>query len=374
MDEDADHEEELPAADETPKEINLTQSKRPSPFDKKTEENGNDIATSGEFPNTYISTEASTIIETPNHTTVSGSFSNNTHHPKTISPEDIAFTVEQKEEEVIVIMDDPDKKSQDIVNKHGLYDISLDLCQIPDARHFFIKRITAMKYQYKQAELEENKNRIVDLGKTLMKEVEIPLPVWLSWLVLLASHLIVATQRPLLPSNSGVDSRRFWIPGAEQLCAFVDTPEVEKIAEFVGEQKGYPEAYQLPEYSGDESTVSVGSFDPNEKDALFEDAAKIVDQVSNKDYKEKEKQANQAIKFDSLVQHLDISILLNKALEEQNITDDYQFQTYNRLLKTLQKKRKDDKDALQCYISGQVSQQKMAMCPILIKINTDKSL
>ncbi|WP_275152806.1 LptF/LptG family permease, partial [Elizabethkingia meningoseptica] len=69
------------------------------------------------------------------------------------------------------------------------------------------------------------------------------------------------------------------------------------------------------------------------------------DQIANKDFKEREKQSNQAIKFDSLVQHFDVSLLLNKALEEQNITDDYQFQTYNQISETLKKKRKDDQQA-----------------------------
>lgn len=64
------------------------------------------------------------------------------------------------------------------------------------------------------------------------------------------------------------------------------------------------------------------------------------DQIANKDFKEREKQANQAIKFDSLVQHFDVSLLLNKALEEQNITDDYQFQTYNQIAKTLKRKER----------------------------------
>ena len=52
--------------------------------------------------------------------------------------------------------------------------------------------------------------------------------------------------------------------------------EVEKIAEFIGEQKGYASAFMLPEYSSEETTSTVGAFDPNEKDALFEDAARII--------------------------------------------------------------------------------------------------
>jgi len=59
-------------------------------------------------------------------------------------------------------------------------------------------------------------------------------------------------------------------------CAFVDTPEVEKIAEFIGEQKGYATAFMLPEYSSEDATSTVAAFDPNEKDQLFEEAARII--------------------------------------------------------------------------------------------------
>ena len=57
--------------------------------------------------------------------------------------------------------------------------------------------------------------------------------------------------------------------------AFVDTPEVEKICDFIGSQKAYPQAHILPEYEGDaEATGSKADLD--EKDAMFEEAAKIV--------------------------------------------------------------------------------------------------
>lgn len=97
------------------------------------------------------------------------------------------------------------------------------------------------------------------------------------------------------------------------------------------------------------------------------------DQIANKDFKEREKQSNQAIKFDSLVQHFDVSLLLNKALEEQNITDDYQFQTYNQIAKTLKKKRKDDKDAFNTISQDIVSQQN-GYVSYIDKIKTDKKL
>ena len=154
-------------------------------------------------------------------------------------------------------------------------------------------------------------DEFADLIMTAGKEVEHPIARLAQLARAIGIHLIVATQRPSVNVITGmikanfparvafrviqsVDSKTILdSPGAEQLigkgdmlyfngndlirlqCAFVDTPEVEKIAEFVGEQKAYPDAYLLPEYSGDGES-NVGSFDPNEKDALFEDAARVV--------------------------------------------------------------------------------------------------
>ena len=155
-------------------------------------------------------------------------------------------------------------------------------------------------------------DEFADLIMTAGKEVEHPIARLAQLARAIGILLIVATQRPsvnvitgMIKANfparvafrviSGVDSKTILdSPGAEQLvgkgdmlyfngndltrlqCAFVDTPEVERIAEFVGEQKGYSDAYLLPEYSGEESSSTVGAFDPNEKDALFEEGARIV--------------------------------------------------------------------------------------------------
>jgi S-DNA-T family DNA segregation ATPase FtsK/SpoIIIE len=124
-------------------------------------------------------------------------------------------------------------------------------------------------------------------------------------------HLIIATQRPSVNIITGtikanfpariafkvsskIDSRTILdTGGAEQLigkgdmlisyngevvrlqCAFVDTPEVDKIVDFIGEQRGYPDAFLLPEYV-DEKEMDAKDFDVNNKDALFEDAAKLI--------------------------------------------------------------------------------------------------
>jgi S-DNA-T family DNA segregation ATPase FtsK/SpoIIIE len=58
-------------------------------------------------------------------------------------------------------------------------------------------------------------------------------------------------------------------------CAFVDTPEVEKITDFIGSQKGYPEAFKLPEYI-DDNEAGAGELDASERDSLFVEAARIV--------------------------------------------------------------------------------------------------
>jgi S-DNA-T family DNA segregation ATPase FtsK/SpoIIIE len=59
-------------------------------------------------------------------------------------------------------------------------------------------------------------------------------------------------------------------------CAFVDTPEVEKVTDFIGSQRGYPEAFNLPEYFDENDEQEKAEFDPNARDELFEDAARII--------------------------------------------------------------------------------------------------
>lgn len=191
-------------------------------------------------------------------------------------------------------------------------------------KNAFCKNIKEYNAKFSQRKLNpENGHRYLpyivlvidefaDLIMTAGKEVEHPIARLAQLARAIGIHLIVATQRPsvnvitgMIKANfpariafrviSGVDSKTILdSPGAEQLvgrgdmlyfngndltrlqCAFVDTPEVERIAEFIGEQKGYPDAYLLPEYSSEEGTSIVGAFDPNEKDQLFEDAARIV--------------------------------------------------------------------------------------------------
>ncbi len=154
-------------------------------------------------------------------------------------------------------------------------------------------------------------DEFADLIMTAGKEVETPIARLAQLARAIGIHLIVATQRPSVnvitgiikanfPSRiafrvtSKIDSRTILdAPGADQLigrgdllysggndiiriqCAFVDTPEVEKITDFIGSQKAYAEAYQLPEYIDDESGTSI-DIDIADRDKLFKEAAEVI--------------------------------------------------------------------------------------------------
>ncbi|CAI8395350.1 MAG: DNA translocase SpoIIIE [Cryomorphaceae bacterium] len=154
-------------------------------------------------------------------------------------------------------------------------------------------------------------DEFADLIMTAGKEVEMPIARLAQLARAIGIHLIVATQRPsvnvitgIIKANfparaafrvtSKIDSRTILdAGGADQLigkgdmlfsqgsdlirlqCAFVDTPEVEDICDFIGNQQAYPMAYQLPEFVGEEGG-GVGEIDAADRDALFEDAARLV--------------------------------------------------------------------------------------------------
>jgi len=155
-------------------------------------------------------------------------------------------------------------------------------------------------------------DEVADLMMTAGKEIEVPIARLAQLARAIGIHLILATQRPSVnvitgmikanfPSRiafrvtSKIDSRTILDGnGADQLigkgdmlyhggnemvrlqCPFVDTPEVEKICEFIGEQRAYPTAYILPEVQEDNHGGGVGEFDSDSRDTLFEDAARIV--------------------------------------------------------------------------------------------------
>lgn len=154
-------------------------------------------------------------------------------------------------------------------------------------------------------------DEFADLIMTAGKEVEMPIARLAQLARAIGIHLIIATQRPsvnvitgLIKANfpariafrvsSKIDSRTILdTQGADQLigrgdllysngndvvrvqCAFVDTPEVDKIVEFIGSQKAYATAYLLPEFIGEESGINL-DMDISERDTLFREAAEVI--------------------------------------------------------------------------------------------------
>ena len=154
-------------------------------------------------------------------------------------------------------------------------------------------------------------DEFADLIMTAGKEVETPIARLAQLARAIGIHLIIATQRPsvnvitgIIKANfpariafrvtSKIDSRTILDgSGADQLigrgdmlytqgnelirvqCAFVDTPEVERITDYIGSQKAYPDAYLLPEYVGEESGTSL-DVDISDRDKLFKDAAIVI--------------------------------------------------------------------------------------------------
>ncbi|WP_129714980.1 DNA translocase FtsK [Pedobacter sp. SYP-B3415] len=155
-------------------------------------------------------------------------------------------------------------------------------------------------------------DEFADLMMTAGKEVETPIARLAQLARAIGVHLVLATQRPSVNIITGtikanfparlafrvlskIDSRTILDSGgADQLigrgdmllatgsdlirlqCAFVDTPEVDRVSEYIGNQRGYAEAYQLPEYLDESSESSMKDFDPDDRDPMFEDAARLI--------------------------------------------------------------------------------------------------
>lgn len=155
-------------------------------------------------------------------------------------------------------------------------------------------------------------DELADLMMTAGKEIEAPIARLAQLARAIGIHLVVATQRPsvnvitgIIKANfparlsfrvtSKIDSRTILdAGGADQLigmgdmllshgsemtriqCAFLDTPEVDAICDWIGEQKGYSDAYLLPEFVGEDGDGSISSVDLSDRDPLFDEAARLI--------------------------------------------------------------------------------------------------
>ena len=222
----------------------------------------------------------------------------------------------------------PDTEEAIITDNTKVINTLNSLCIEMDDRYELLKKayvrnIAEYNVKFKSRKLNpENGHRFLpyivlvvdefaDLIMTAGKEVETPIARLAQLARAIGIHLIIATQRPsvnvitgMIKANfpariafrvtSKIDSRTILdAGGADQLigrgdmlftqgnevirlqCAFVDTPEVEKITEFIGSQRAYPEAYQLPEYVGEESKSPLED-SIEDRDKLFKDAAEVI--------------------------------------------------------------------------------------------------
>ena len=222
----------------------------------------------------------------------------------------------------------PDSEEAIITDTKKVVNTVNSLCIEMDARYDLLKKaqvrnIKEYNHKFINRKLNpENGHRYLpyivlvidefaDLIMTAGKEIETPIARLAQLARAIGIHLIVATQRPTTNIITGtikanfpariafrvtsvIDSRTIMdAAGANQLigrgdmlisdgneitrlqCAFIDTPEVEKLTEFIGNQQGYPMAFELPEYVGEEAK-SIGSIDLNDRDSLFRDAASVI--------------------------------------------------------------------------------------------------
>lgn len=223
----------------------------------------------------------------------------------------------------------PDTEDAIITDNNKVINTLNSLCIEMDNRYSLLKdamvrNIKEYNDKFKSRKLNpENGHRFLpyivlvvdefaDLIMTAGKEVETPIARLAQLARAIGIHLIIATQRPsvnvitgIIKANfpariafrvtSKIDSRTILdTQGADQLigrgdllytngndivrvqCAFVDTPEVEKITEFIGSQKAYPNAYLLPEFTGDDESGIKLDMDISERDTLFREAAEII--------------------------------------------------------------------------------------------------
>ena len=222
----------------------------------------------------------------------------------------------------------PDTEEAIITDNSKVINTLNSLCIEMDARYDMLKNalcrnIKEYNTKFKARKLNPNDghkflpyivlvvDEFADLIMTSGKEVETPIARLAQLARAIGIHLIIATQRPsvnvitgIIKANfpariafrvtSKIDSRTILdTSGADQLigrgdmlytqgndvvriqCAFVDTPEIERIVEYIGNQKAYPDAHLLPEYIGEESGTSL-DIDASDRDKLFREAAEVL--------------------------------------------------------------------------------------------------
>ena len=222
----------------------------------------------------------------------------------------------------------PDSEDAIITDNNKVINTLNSLCIEMDNRYELLKtamvrNIKEYNVKFKARKLNPNDghkflpyivlviDEFADLIMTAGKEVETPIARLAQLARAIGIHLIIATQRPsvnvitgIIKANfpariafrvtSKIDSRTILdAQGADQLigrgdmlytqgndvtrlqCAFVDTPEVAKITDYVGSQRAYPDAHLLPEYVGEESGTSLDN-DIADRDAMFREAAEVI--------------------------------------------------------------------------------------------------
>ena len=222
----------------------------------------------------------------------------------------------------------PDSEEAIITDNTKVINTLNSLCIEMDSRYELLKlamvrNIKEYNTKFKSRKLNPNDghkflpyivlviDEFADLIMTAGKEVETPIARLAQLARATGIHLIIATQRPsvnvitgIIKANfpariafrvtSKIDSRTILdAQGADQLigrgdmlftqgndvvriqCAFVDTPEVAKITEFIGSQRAYPDAHHLPEYVGEDSGTGI-AYDIADRDSMFRDAAEVI--------------------------------------------------------------------------------------------------
>ncbi|MBL7473333.1 DNA translocase FtsK [Robertkochia sediminum] len=222
----------------------------------------------------------------------------------------------------------PDSEEAIITDNTKVINTLNSLCIEMDNRYELLKNAMVRNIKEYNAKFKERKlnpndghqflpyivlviDEFADLIMTAGKEVETPIARLAQLARAVGIHLIIATQRPsvnvitgIIKANfparvafrvtSKIDSRTILdSPGADQLigrgdmlftqgaepvrlqCAFVDTPEVARITDYIGGQRAYPEAHLLPEYVGEDSGTAL-DIDASDRDALFREAAEVI--------------------------------------------------------------------------------------------------